>query len=64
MAPPSTLPTRRLGKDGSLIPALGFGLMGLSVAYGSGGYVSHSSPYHHLHHHLTHPSLVHPHPQI
>jgi len=37
MAPPVTLPTRRLGKDGPEITALGFGLMGLSTAYGSVG---------------------------
>ncbi|KAK7425704.1 hypothetical protein QQZ08_007803 [Neonectria magnoliae] len=34
MAPPGKLPTRPLGKDGPLVPALGFGLMGLSVSYG------------------------------
>ncbi|OLN95812.1 Aldo-keto reductase yakc [NADP(+)] 1 [Colletotrichum chlorophyti] len=37
MAPPASLPTRRLGKDGPEIPALGVGLMGLSVAYGQTG---------------------------
>ncbi|KAL2195357.1 Aldo/keto reductase-like protein [Corynascus similis CBS 632.67] len=37
MAPPATLPTRKLGKDGPEITALGFGLMGLSIAYGSVG---------------------------
>jgi len=34
MAPPNTLPTRPLGKDGPLVPRLGLGLMGFSVAYG------------------------------
>lgn len=28
------LPTRQLGKNGPQVPALGFGLMELSVAYG------------------------------
>lgn len=37
MAPPVTLPTRKLGKTGAEIPAIGFGLMGLSTAYGSVG---------------------------
>ncbi|KAK3374644.1 NADP-dependent oxidoreductase domain-containing protein [Podospora didyma] len=37
MAPPMQLPTRKLGKNGPQIPAIGFGLMGLSVAYGSVG---------------------------
>lgn len=31
--------TRRLGKDGPEIPAVGFGLMGISVAYGAAEYV-------------------------
>lgn len=30
----TSIPTRKLGKDGPTVPALGFGLMGLSVAYG------------------------------
>lgn len=30
-----SIPTRRLGKDGPTVPALGFGLMGLSIAYGT-----------------------------
>jgi aryl-alcohol dehydrogenase-like predicted oxidoreductase len=30
----SKVPTRRLGKDGPLIPALGYGTMGLSSHYG------------------------------
>jgi len=34
MAPSTTLPTRTLGKTGRHIPAIGFGLMGLSIAYG------------------------------
>ena len=37
MAPPVTLPTRRLGNNGPEITALGLGLMGLSTAYGSVG---------------------------
>lgn len=37
MVPPAKLPTRKLGKDGPEITALGLGLMGLSVAYGSVG---------------------------
>ncbi|KAL0930344.1 putative aldo/keto reductase [Colletotrichum truncatum] len=37
MAPATSLPTRRLGKDGPEITALGLGLMGLSVAYGKPG---------------------------
>ncbi|CZT44912.1 probable IN2-2 protein [Rhynchosporium secalis] len=35
MAP--QLPTRHLGKNGPQVPALGFGLMGLSAFYGNGG---------------------------
>ncbi|KAK0646842.1 NADP-dependent oxidoreductase domain-containing protein [Cercophora newfieldiana] len=35
MAPPATLPTRKLGKNGPEITAIGFGLMGLSTAYGA-----------------------------
>jgi hypothetical protein len=30
---------RTIGKDGPKIPAIGFGLMGLSIAYGSVEYV-------------------------
>ncbi|KAH9905719.1 Aldo/keto reductase [Xylariomycetidae sp. FL2044] len=36
MAPPNQAPTRQLGKDGPKIPAVGLGLMGISVAYGDG----------------------------
>ncbi|KAI1816027.1 Aldo/keto reductase [Poronia punctata] len=35
MSPSKQIPTRRLGKDGPEIPAIGFGLMGISVAYGA-----------------------------
>ncbi|KAI8670141.1 hypothetical protein LRP88_01419 [Fusarium phalaenopsidis] len=35
MAPPAQLPLRQLGKNGPKIPAVGFGLMGLSIAYGT-----------------------------
>ena len=34
MAP---IPTRTLGKNGPQIPVMGFGLMGLSMAYGDVG---------------------------
>ncbi|KAL1889871.1 hypothetical protein Sste5346_008595 [Sporothrix stenoceras] len=34
---PATIPTRKLGRDGPAIPAVGFGLMGLSIAYGTPG---------------------------
>ncbi|CVK90695.1 related to pyridoxine 4-dehydrogenase [Fusarium proliferatum] len=34
MAPPASLPTKPLSKTGRQIPALGFGLMGLSAVYG------------------------------
>ncbi len=34
---PTPVPLRRLGKDGPLVPAIGFGLMGLSYAYGFAG---------------------------
>ncbi|KAF4339307.1 alcohol dehydrogenase [Fusarium beomiforme] len=37
MAPPASLPTRPLGRTGRQIPALGFGMMGLSIAYGPFG---------------------------
>ncbi|KAK1722972.1 hypothetical protein CaCOL14_008251 [Colletotrichum acutatum] len=37
MAPPASLPARRLGTTGPEITALGVGLMGLSVAYGKPG---------------------------
>ncbi|KAF6813112.1 putative aldo/keto reductase [Colletotrichum sojae] len=37
MSPPASLPTRKLGKNGPEITALGLGLMGLSVAYGKPG---------------------------
>lgn len=33
--PSKPVPLRTLGKDGPKVPALGFGLMGLSVAYGA-----------------------------
>ena len=33
--PAQSVPLRKLGKNGPSIPALGFGLMGLSVAYGT-----------------------------
>jgi aryl-alcohol dehydrogenase-like predicted oxidoreductase len=35
MSTPHKIPTRQLGKDGPQVPSLGFGLMGLSVAYGT-----------------------------
>jgi len=34
---PSSIPTQPLGRDGPLIPTLGFGAMGLSAFYGSTG---------------------------
>jgi hypothetical protein len=37
MAPPVKLPTRKLGKDGPEITAIGFGMLGLSTGYGSVG---------------------------
>lgn len=33
----TALPTRPLGRNGPLVPALGFGAMGLSVSYGPAG---------------------------
>ncbi|KLU85160.1 hypothetical protein MAPG_04190 [Magnaporthiopsis poae ATCC 64411] len=37
MAPPAKIPTRRLGKNGPEVAAIGFGLMGLSWGYGAVG---------------------------
>lgn len=34
MPPPVKIPTRTLGHDGPEVAAIGFGLMGLSIAYG------------------------------
>ena len=39
MTPPK-IPTRQLGRDGPHIPAIGMGLMGMSVGYGQAAYVS------------------------
>ena len=33
--PARSVPLRQLGKNGPSVPALGFGLMGMSVAYGA-----------------------------
>ena len=33
----SSFPLRKLGKSGPEVPAMGFGLMGLSIAYGAPG---------------------------
>lgn len=45
MAPPAQLPLRQLAKNGPKIPAIGFGMMGLSVAYGKPEYAClHSFP--------------------
>jgi len=33
--PAKSVPLRRLGKDGPLVPALGFGLMAMAGAYGT-----------------------------
>lgn len=38
MASPTAPLLRRLGKDGPLIPAMGFGTMGMSIAYGPAAY--------------------------
>jgi hypothetical protein len=38
MAPPTVPLLRRLGRDGPLIPAIGFGTMGMSIAYGPAAY--------------------------
>ncbi|KPM44824.1 hypothetical protein AK830_g1743 [Neonectria ditissima] len=35
MAPPAQLPLRQFGKNGPKIPAIGFGLMGMSIGYGT-----------------------------
>lgn len=39
MAPPAQLPLRQLTKSGPKIPAIGFGLMGISIGYGATGYI-------------------------
>lgn len=33
-------PTRQLGRDGPRIPAIGFGLMGMSIGYGLAEYAN------------------------
>ena len=33
--PAQSVPLRKLGKNGPSVPALGFGLMGMSMAYGT-----------------------------
>lgn len=33
--PAKSIPLRNLGRDGPSVPALGFGLMGMSIAYGT-----------------------------
>lgn len=33
----TNVPLRQLGKNGPMVPALGLGLMGLSIAYGTVG---------------------------
>jgi hypothetical protein len=45
MAPPAQLPLRQLTKNGPKIPAIGFGLMGISIGYGAAEYAQcfHSS---------------------
>jgi hypothetical protein len=40
MAPPTQLPLRQVGKNGPMATALGFGAMGLSIAYGAIEYVA------------------------
>lgn len=34
-SPPTKLPKKQFGKNGPLVPSLGFGLMGLSSTYGA-----------------------------
>jgi hypothetical protein len=34
MTPPVNLPTRKLGRNGPEVAAIGFGMMGLSIGYG------------------------------
>ncbi|KAL8407066.1 hypothetical protein RB596_009620 [Gaeumannomyces avenae] len=36
MVPPAQLPTRRMGKDGPQVAAMGFGTMSLGIGFGSG----------------------------
>ncbi|RFN48452.1 alcohol dehydrogenase [Fusarium flagelliforme] len=44
MAPPAQLPLRQLTKDGPKIPAIGFGLMGISIGYGPAEYAQSLIP--------------------